>query len=304
MSTILALIRSPSPDDTSNHKRLLKHSLVEFCATTIFVYFGTLSAVSTGTKLGGGSGNGEDVARIFPIAFSFGITIMALAYAIGHMTGGHMNPGVSLLMFFERQMSFTKMICYWSAQFLGAILASFLVWGSVSGLTGEDGIESAPFLLGSTTLDGKITMGNGFLLELMGSFFFYFVISKTALDKKGIADTGLPAIPIGFSLVVVHICLIPFTGCGVNPARTFGPAVVVCISGNGACSQAIGEWWWIYFAGPFVAAFLVAELTNILNWDVGEDNNYDVAKQVEHDNLNLKKDADADAYIFKEGREL
>lgn len=304
MSTILALIRSPAPNDTSNHKRLLKQSLIEFCATTIFVYFGTLSAVSTGTKLGGGSGNGDDVARIFPIAFSFGITIMALAYAIGHITGGHMNPGVSLLMFFERQMSFTKMICYWSAQFLGAILASFLVWGSVSGLTGEDGIESAPFLLGSTTLDGKITMGNGFLLELMGSFFFYFVISKTALDKKGIADTGLPAIPIGFALVVVHICLIPFTGCGVNPARTFGPAVVVCISGNGECSQAIGEWWWIYYAGPFVAAFLVAELTNILNWDVDEDDKYDVAKQVEDERLNQKKIDDVNAFIFKEGREL
>ena len=305
MSTILALIRSPAPDDASNHKILLKHSLIEFCATTIFVYFGTLSAVSTGTKLGGGSGNSDDVARIFPIAFSFGITIMALVYAIGHITGGHMNPGVSLLMFFERQMSFTKMVCYWSAQFLGAILASFLVWGSVSGLTGEDGIDkNAPFLLGSTTLDGKITMGNGFLLELMGSFFFYFVISKTALDKKGIADTGLPAIPIGFALVVVHICLIPFTGCGVNPARTFGPAVVVCISGNGECSQAIGEWWWIYYAGPCAAAFLVAELTNILNWDVDEVVKYDVAKQVEDDKLNQKKNDDVNVSIFEEGREL
>jgi len=286
MSSILALIRTQPPADTSNRKKLLKHTCIEFCATTIFVYFGTLSAVSTGTKLGGGSGSGEDVARMFPIAFSFGISIMCLAYAIGHKTGGHMNPGVSLLMFFEGQMSFMKMISYWFAQFLGAVTASFLVWASIDGLGGKDAesYNNPPFLLGSTTLNDKITTGNGFMLELMGSFFFYFVISMTALDKKGIGATDLPAIPIGFSLVVVHICLIPFTGCGVNPARTFGPAVVTCMSRNGDCSSAIGESWWIYYVGPFVAAFLVAELTNLMNWDVDEDDcDYDAAKKDDED---------------------
>jgi glycerol uptake facilitator-like aquaporin len=105
------------------------------------------------------------------------------------------------------------MLCYWVAQLLGALLASSLVWGSSSGLEGEDKYGDAydrpPLLLGATTLDSLISVGNGFLLELLGSFFFYFVIAQTALDKKGIASTDFPAIPIGFTLVVVHICLIP-----------------------------------------------------------------------------------------------
>ncbi len=166
------------------------------------------------------------------------------------------------------------MVCYWLAQFIGSLLASALVWGSVSTLSGQvkgDTVfERPPFLLGSTTLDSKISSDNGFLLELMGSFFFYLVISQTALDSKGIADTSFPAIPIGFSLVVVHICLIPFTGCGVNPARTFGPAIVTCMSMTGDCEAAVGDWWWIYYMGPFVAALLVAELTSLLKWDVDE----------------------------------
>lgn len=125
-----------------------------------------------------------------------------------------MNPGVSLLMVLKRQMSWKKMGCYWIAQLLGALLGSSLVWGCSSGMSGETSritgeYTRPPFLLGSTTLDDIISTGNGFLLELMGSFMFYFVISQTALDKKGIATTSFPAIPIGFSLVVVHICLIP-----------------------------------------------------------------------------------------------
>jgi glycerol uptake facilitator-like aquaporin len=213
MATLIALWKNEAPDDMGNRKRVIRDTLIEFGATTLFVYFGTLSAVSTGRKLAG-QGGIEDVARILPIAFSFGISIMCLAYAVGHITGGHMNPGVSLMMVFQRQMSFPKMICYWLAQFVGATLGSSILWGSVNALTGESKsaggtYDRPPFDLGATTLDSTLSSANGFLLELMGSFFFYFVISQTALDKKGIADSFFPAIPVGFSLIVVHICLIP-----------------------------------------------------------------------------------------------
>eukprot|EP00527_Entomoneis_sp_CCMP2396_P009757 CAMPEP_0198136414 /NCGR_PEP_ID=MMETSP1443-20131203/55_1 /TAXON_ID=186043 /ORGANISM="Entomoneis sp., Strain CCMP2396" /LENGTH=304 /DNA_ID=CAMNT_0043797629 /DNA_START=201 /DNA_END=1115 /DNA_ORIENTATION=- len=291
MSSILALMKNPAPDDTSNRKKLIKQSLIEFVATTVFIYFGTLSAVSTGSKLGGGSGSGEDVGRVFPIAFSFGISIMCLAYSIGHITGGHMNPAVSFLMFLQGQISLTKMMAYWVAQFHGALLASALVWGSVKSLAGDDKGEDGtynnpPFQLGATTLSGDISTGNGFLLELMGSFFFYFVISQTALDKNGISKSNLPAIPIGFSLVVVHICLIPFTGCGVNPARTFGPAMVNCMSSKDNCDIVFGPWWWIYYVGPFSAAFLVAEITALINWDVDDEKKYDDTKISDGDEQN------------------
>ena len=271
MFTILRVLKQASPDDASNISKLIKHSLIEFICTATFVYFGTLSAVSTGTKLGGGSGKGEDVARIFPIAFCFGITIMCMAYSIGHYSGCHLNPGVSLLMFFRREMSAVRMGCYWIAQFTGAMLGSVLVWGSVQGLAKSDDnliSRNPPFTLGSNILDPEIAVASGFLLELMGSFFFYLVISQTALDKKGIAETSLVAIPIGFSLVVVHICLIPFTGCGVNPARTFGPSIITCMADRSQCTTVIGDWWWIYYIGPFCGALLVSEFTALLKWQV------------------------------------
>jgi len=230
MYSLLNLMNTTSPDDTSNRKRLVRDTLLEFMATTLFVFAGTLGAASTGRQLVG-EGLDEDVARVLPIAICFGVSILYLAYSIGHMTGGHMNPAVSLTMALKRQMSFTKMACYWFAQFLGAMLGSAILWGCISGSQGKAGVREdevigrPPLLLGATVLDPIINVGNGFLLELMGSFIFYFVICQTALDKRGIAQSMFPAIPIGLSLVVVHIGLIPFTGCGVNPG-TRAPALL------------------------------------------------------------------------------
>jgi len=261
------------PNDTSNTKRLLRDTFVEFVATTLFIFAGTLSAASTGYKLVGMKVDG-DVARTLPIAMVFGVSIMVLAFSIGHLTGGHMNPAVSSLMLFRRQISPLKMGCYWLAQFIGGLVGACLTWGCISNLANQETFggkdyDRPPFTLGSTTLVPQLTTGNGFLLEFMGSFFFYFVIAQTALDKRGIATSNLPAIPIGFSLIVVHVCLIPFTGCGVNPARTFGPSMVTCMVGGG-CDEVAGSWYWIYYVAPFFASYCVAELTLIMDMDVGE----------------------------------
>lgn len=234
MSTILKLVQGKYNTPQESSKKLVRDAVVEFVATTLFVFSGTMSAVSTGSTLT--SAGAGDVARILPIAMCFGISILALAHSIGHLTGGtldlssspvchsqkrttsstgHMNPGVSLLMLFRGQMSPVKMLTYWVAQFLGALLASSLVWGCTSSLARTlEGVDRPPFTLGSTTLSSNLNPGNGFLIELMGSIVFYFVIAQTALDKRGIATTAFPAIPIGLVLVVVHVCLIPFTGCG------------------------------------------------------------------------------------------
>lgn len=291
MSSILKLLSSDKPDDTSNTNKLIKHTAIEFIATTAFVYFGTLSAVSTGTQLE--MDQQQDVARVFPIAFTFGTTIMCLVYAIGHITG-HMNPGVSFLMALRGQISLHKMGCYWMAQFTGATLGSLLVLASTRG----DNTIVPAFKLGSNILNPDISVMSGFLVELFGSFFFYFVISESALDTKGIASTpGFPQIAIGFSLIVTHICLIPFTGCGVNPARTFGPAIVTCAhtaatSGDSSvsCSDVIGSWWWIYFLAPLVAALMVAEITVLIEWDV-EKENKERSSENEHDEDTLSGSA-------------
>jgi glycerol uptake facilitator-like aquaporin len=111
---------------------------------------------------------------------------------------------VALLLFFRRELSGIKMLCYWVAEFLGAMIASAIVWGCTSNLAiAEDIINRPPMQLGATTLNPDLTTANGFLLEFMGSFMFYFVIAQSALDKRGIASTPFPAIPIGLVLVVV-----------------------------------------------------------------------------------------------------
>ena len=145
-------------------------------------------------------------------------------------------------------------------------------------------------------MDESISTGNGFLLEFMGSMIFYFVIACCALDARGIAKTHFPAIPIGFILVVVHICLIPYTGCGVNPARTFGPSMVTCMTGKESCDLVVDSWYWIYYIGPFAASYVVAEMTNIMQCDV--DGDFEESKAVEVDKSsegdNVKKDGDDD----------
>jgi aquaporin-1 len=280
MATLINLFKNDTgcPDDMARPKMVLRDSLVEFMATTVFVYFGTLSAVSTGSYLVN-EDISKDVARALPIALSFGVTISVMVYSIGHITGGHMNPGVSLLMRLRQQISLRKMACYWVCQFAGSLLGSALVWGSVSGLQVHEEVNRPPFNLGATTLNPSLSTGNGFLLELMGSFFFYFVISQTALDKGGIASSYFAPLAIGLSLVVTHIGLIPLTGCGVNPARTFGPSMVVCMAGN--CSNVVQSSYWIYWVAPFLASFLVAELTHWLQMEVVEDENEMLIKQVE-----------------------
>ena len=86
-TSVQGLMNTPSPDDTSNRPRLVRDTLVEFVATTLFIYGGTLGAVSTGQKLNGQGNVAEDVARILPIAMSFGVSILAMVYSIGHLSG-------------------------------------------------------------------------------------------------------------------------------------------------------------------------------------------------------------------------
>jgi len=278
MSSILNLLSNPTP--TESTKRIGRDCAIELLATTLFVYCGTGSAVAMQAS--------SDDSIVLPIALSFGITITFMAYSVGHLTGGHMNPAVSLLMFLKGQMSGTKMVGYMVCQLLGAMLASSLVslttkyllllaysqvwqvFASTSGLD-NDLVGSAPFNLGSNTVNEAISPFNAFVIELMGSFIFYFVIAQTALDNRGIAQTSFPALPIGLSLVIVHICLIPFTGCGVNPARTFGPSMVTCMHSSTACDVVVQDAWWVYWVAPFLAAFLVAEVTNLMECECDEE---------------------------------
>ena len=267
MATILNVLKNPAPAESS--KKILRDALVEFVATSLFVFVGTIAGSSTGWE-GFQEEKSVSTARILPIAMSFGLAILALAHSIGHLTGGHMNPGVTLMMFLRGQLGGFKLGAYWIAQFLGSLLGAAITLGCTSELAGETSDTGESFTLGSlasTTLSPDLSTGNGFLAEFMGSVVFYFVIAQTALDKRGIATTPFPALPIGLVLVAVHVGLIPLTGCGINPARTFGPSMVSCMRSSNLCDQVVQSSYWIYYIGPFLASLVVAELTNLMAWN-------------------------------------
>eukprot|EP00980_Cylindrotheca_fusiformis_P020959 scaffold7970_cov118-Cylindrotheca_fusiformis.AAC.15 len=162
---------------------LLKACLAEFVAMTLFVWCGTGSALATNSW--GSVTSGGD---LLTIATAFGFTISLLAFSIGHISGGHINPAVSFGMLLLRIIDFTTFAAYCVAQFSGAILGSLLVWGSVSSLTADcdsyddpmsipvcastavkaDGSYGPPFGLGVNSLSPRNKEANAFLIETIG----------------------------------------------------------------------------------------------------------------------------------------
>ena len=149
MATILNIMHTDAPDDMANRKLLIRDTLVEFVSTSIFVYFGTLSVVSTGTLLVE-SGIPDDAAKLTPISFAFGVAIAVLVYSMGHLTGGHMNPGVTLLMYFRRMISLKRMlslllagsICRRHVRFSHAMGNILVIW--TRSRAGEHRLEPRP----------------------------------------------------------------------------------------------------------------------------------------------------------------
>lgn len=204
--------------------------LAEFLGTLILVLFGCGAAV-----LGG-----EQVGQL-GIALSFGFAIVALAYGLGPISGGHVNPAVSLAMFLAGRMSGREMLTYWVAQFAGALVGAAILAG----------------IAGSTESLGQNGWGPGYQGEYALGAAAGFEVVMTALFVGVIlgatgpgAAAGLAGMAIGLTLAAIHIVGIHVTGVSVNPARSFGPAVLV---GGDALSQL-----WLFIVAPAVGAVIGA----------------------------------------------
>jgi len=241
----------------------------EFMATTLFVWIGTGAAVSSNVWTEGG---GADAARLLTIAFAFGIGITVLAYGIGDISGGHINPAVTFAFMGLGKMCPVAGALYMVSQCLGAIFGSFIVWGCVVGLT--DGCETTEYADGVCALSEKpngdfgpayaigvngvsdrIHLGAAFFLEMVGTFLLVITVLNSAVSSKSSAGNAAP-LAIGFSVLLAHINLVPFTGCGINPARSLGPMIVDSIGGLSSVVWIRG--WWVYYTAPFVGAALAA----------------------------------------------
>jgi len=232
----------------------------EFMAMTLFVWIGTGAAVSASFW----SVDGADAGKLITIAIAFGFGISVLAYGIGHISGGHINPAVTFAFVVLGEQCIVSGLLYMVSQFIGAIFGSFIVWGCFASLTAEcsesgdavcaanlqsDGSFGPAFNLGLNQVGPTVSNGCAFLLEMMGTFLLVITVLNSAVDPKSAAGNAAP-IAIGWSVMLCHIILVPFTGCGINPARSFGPMIVGSIAGIGDAVWISG--WWVYYTAPFV----------------------------------------------------
>ena len=167
---------------------------------------------------------------IVPVALAFGLALLAALYAFGEVSGGHFNPAVSLAMLVDKRIDALSMVGYWAAQVVGGVLAGL----TMLVVSSQEAVAST-----ATTLGSGIEVWEGFLLETVFTAIFLLVILKASSSSPS-GPTAFLA--IGFTLVVIHLVLLPFTGTSVNPARSLGPGIVG------------GVWTdqWIYWTAPLL----------------------------------------------------
>ncbi len=215
--------------------------LAELIGTMVLVLMGCGAAVISGA-------NGTTGVGILGIAFAFGLSVVAMAYAIGHISGCHINPAISIGMVLCGRMKASEAFYYIVAQIIGAILGAGILYFIATGKAdytitnglGQNGYaDHSPQLYNLTA---------GFVAELVFTFIFLLVIFGSTSTKN--IHGGFAGLVIGLSLVLIHIVGIPVTGVSVNPARSIGPAVFV---GGAAISQL-----WLFILAPLLGAALAA----------------------------------------------
>jgi aquaporin Z len=220
--------------------------IAEFIGTFCLVLFGCGAAVIAGASADGIAPSG---IGLLGISLAFGLSVVVMAYTIGPISGCHINPAISIAMLAAGQLSLKDTVAYVIAQCLGAIAASAMLYLILSG---KPGFSLNEYALGANGWGeqylGKYATISAFTGEAVFTFLFLIVIFGTTAKR---ANPSLAGLAIGFSLVLIHLVLIPITGTSVNPARSLGPAL---FSGGLALKQL-----WLFIVAP-VAGGLVAAI--------------------------------------------
>ena len=177
------------------------------------------------------------------VAFAFGLTVLTMAFAIGHISGCHLNPAVSVGLAVGGRFKSSDLAPYIIAQVLGAVFAAAVLYFIASGKAGFDlagGLASNGY---GEHSPGGYTMVSGFVTEVVMTFMFLFIILG-ATDSR--APAGFAPIAIGLGLTLIHLISIPVTNTSVNPARSTGPALIV---GGWAIQQL-----WMFWIAPIIGA--------------------------------------------------
>lgn len=208
----------------------MKSYLAEVFGTFLLVFIGCAAIVT------GGLGGALPLGQI-GIGLAFGLGLVAAAYAIGPISGAHLNPAVTLGFFIAGRLPAKDVIPYWIAQIVGAILAAVALWIMVAGKVGDPVTN-----FGATTWDAtKWGTSSVFLTEVIATFTFVLVILASTSAKH---MTMLAGLIIGLTLAALHLGFIPVTGNSLNPARSIGPGL---FSGG----EAVGQLW-LYIVAPLI----------------------------------------------------
>jgi len=215
----------------------IKKYVAEAIGTMVLVLFGCGSAAIAGSVLG-----------TFGIAMAFGLSIVAMAYVIGNISGCHINPAVSIAMLIDKRLSPKDFVGYVVSQVIGAIigialLAFIINSADLGGFTatnlGQNGFDNVSAV--------GLSMVGAFIVEIILTFVFVFTILGVTGNEKTSAIAG---IVIGLTLVFVHIMGIPLTGTSVNPARSLAPALFI----GGLALQQV----WVFIIAPLIGGSLAA----------------------------------------------
>ena len=178
------------------------------------------------------------------VAFAFGLTVLTMAYAVGHISGGHFNPAVTVGLWTAGRCKTGHVVPYIIAQVIGAIAAAAVLWFIASGKAGwvPGGFASNGY---GDLSPGKYGLGACFVTEVLLTAFFVFIIVGTT--SRG-AAVGFAGIPIGLTLTLIHLISIPVTNTSVNPARSTGPALF-------AGGPYVGQLW-LFWLAPLLGAVI------------------------------------------------
>lgn len=216
----------------------LKRALAEFVGTFVLVLGGVGAAVIAGDKVGN-----------VGVAFAFGLSLLVMAYAVGPVSGCHINPAVTFGLLLRGKVSVDEAVRYWVAQVLGAIVAALILLLVVKSRAGgydasTDGLGANGF---GAHASGGYPWGAALVVEVLMTAFLVFTV-LAATDR--LAEVAFAGIPIGLVLVLIHLVSIPVDNTSVNPARSIGPAIFV---GGFAVKEL-----WLFIVGPLLGGALGA----------------------------------------------
>jgi len=218
--------------------------LAEAIATYGLVFFGPLSVILAVSAFG------EELTTqsVLFIALGHGGAIALMVYAFGHISGAHINPAVTIPMIITKNIGITDGIAYIIFQLIGAVAAAATLWAILPELGAKVNFATQG---GPSELINN-SVSSAFAIEAVLTFFLVLVIFMTALHRK--ASPGLHGLSIGGMVFLIHLVGVPLTGASVNPARTFGPALI----------SGFWEFHWLYWAAPILGGIIAGVLMNYI----------------------------------------